>query len=439
MFHRRYRSHHDAEFALKNFLKISRPEPLSEVQMLKTLNSFPEKDNRVIYFHVPYCDRLCSFCNLNRKFCGGSTEERNKTLEKYTDYLIQEIDKYSGYEYIKSKPFKSIYFGGGTPTIFSTEQLGRILKEINDKIPMAKDCEFTFESTLHNLNEEKVNMMKNFGVNRFSIGIQTFNTSGRRMLSRSFTYLETVKRLKVLRNQFDGTLCIDIIYSYPGQSIENIFNDSNTIVSCGVDSVSFYSLMLHEESFLSKQIDNGSVLFDRTLESDKKYHNSFYNSLIKKGFTLLELSKLVKPGKDEYRYIKLKYLNADVLPLGIGAAGRLENISIYRMSPTRNFYGFVNPKFDFFHEMLGRMQYGTYDLDYYSRILNEKEFKAFLKTFNLLNEKKFFEKKSHNYYTLNTDGVFWGNNIAIEFMKSIIESEDLNYHQNSVDFEKKSH
>ncbi|HPJ88855.1 MAG TPA: radical SAM protein [Thermotogota bacterium] len=422
MFHRRYRSHHDAEFALRKFLGIEkrRGERIAEEKVFEMLNSRPVKDERVIYFHVPYCDRLCSFCNLNRRFCSGSEGEKNETLEKYTDYLCDEIKKYSRFKYIQSEPFSVIYFGGGTPTIFSTSQLKRILDAINTSLPLYEHCEFTFETTLHNLNAEKVAMMMDRGVNRLSVGIQTFNDNGRSVLNRSFDNEETVKRLKILRAQFDRTLCIDIIYSYPGQSMQNIHNDASSIIECDVDSVSFYSLMLHDESALTRQIQNGQVVFDRTLESDNLYHNRFYQSLTEKGFKMLELSKLVKPGRDEYRYIKLRYRNADVLPLGVGAGGRLGDMSIYRMTPEMSMYGNANPEFDFFHELLGTMQYGQYDLNAYREMLNEEEYVAFEERFENLNEKGFFIQKGDQLYELSVEGVFWGNNIAIELMKSII-------------------
>jgi oxygen-independent coproporphyrinogen-3 oxidase len=423
VFHRRYRSHHDAEYALRNFLGIdkSKRERIPEEKMLETLNAIPEKNERVIYFHVPYCDKLCSFCNLNRKFCSGSKEERNDTLAQYADYLCSEIKRHASYNYIKDKPFSSVYFGGGTPTIFSTPQLRKVLDTLNEYLPLSDDCEFTLETTLHNLDHEKVAVMMERGVNRLSVGIQTFNNNGRVVLNRTGDNAEAVRRLKELRQQFDRTLCMDIIYSYPGQSFENIQNDANSIIDCNVDSVSFYSLMLHDESALSKQIQAGRVVFDRTLESDNRYHNSFYESLTQRGFEMLELSKLVKPGRDEYKYIKLKYQNADVLPLGNGAGGRLRDISIYRMAPGMSMCADANAEFDFFHELLGKMQYGQYDLNFYKAILSEEEFDSFEETFNELKGKGFFVRQEADYYTLNVEGVFWGNNIAVELMKSIIK------------------
>ncbi|MFW6263263.1 MAG: coproporphyrinogen-III oxidase family protein [Thermotogota bacterium] len=421
MFHKRYRSHHDSEHALKKLLNTT-PHIVPKDDLIKVLGTSPEKDDRVLYCHVPYCDKICSFCNLNRKFCGDAQSKKNQTLTDYTDYICSQIESFSDYSYISEKPFKTVYFGGGTPTVLKTSQLSRIIETIHRHLTLTDNCEFTMESTLHNLDDEKIARLKELGVNRFSIGIQTFNDAGRQVMGRTFDQSETVKRLSDIRKLFDQTLCIDIIYSYPGQTIGNIYNDVQLLLNCQVDSVSFYSLMLHEGSVLNKQIENGEVVFDRTLESDRTYHNTFYEALITKGFERLELSKLVKPGRDEYRYIKLKYLNADVLPIGVGAGGRLGNISIYNMAPHKNMYTLTNPEFDFFHEMLGRMQYGIYDLVWYKDNLTPEAYDGFMKQFVSLFEERFFNEESDGLFTLTTDGVFWGNNIAVELLKSMIQS-----------------
>ncbi len=427
---RRYRSHHDSEFALKSFLNLTRPEMANEEELTDTLNSYPGKDERVIYFHVPYCDRICTFCNLNRGL-------KKDDLESYTRYLLEEIEKYSEYEYIKSKEFKAVYFGGGTPTTLTCKQLERILKSIERNFPLSNDVEFTFETTLHNLDYEKVKLMQDLGVNRFSVGIQTFADEGRKTLGRAFNRAETIKRLSSLREMFKGTLCIDIIYSYPGQTRENVLSDAEAAIKCDVDSISFYSLMLHDGSRLNAQIQAGEIYFDRTLESDKMLHNTFYEFILEKGFDLLELSKLVKPEKDEYRYIKLKYLNSDVLPIGIGAGGRLGDIGIYRMMPQKSMFTRKNERYDFFNGILGLMQFGKYDLLHFKEILKEKEYEAFMEKFSHFVSMGYFENNGGESFRLKSDGVFWGNNIAIELLKGIIkessefcpEGEDYTRHE----------
>jgi len=430
VFDRRYRSHHDSEYALKSFLNLSRPDMATKEELELTLNSIPEKDERVIYFHIPFCDKICTFCNLNRGL-------KKDDLEEYTDFLLKEIDKYSKYEYINSKEFNAVYFGGGTPTTLSEKQLEKILKAINEKFSLSKDVEFTFETTLHNLNPEKIEMMQELGVNRFSVGIQTFDTEGRRVLGRTYDYIETVKRLKKMREIFKGTLCIDIIYSYPGQTISNLELDAKTLMECGIDSVSFYSLMLHEGSILHNLVENGKIRFDRDIESDKRLHNYFYEKLLENEYEMLELSKLVKPGRDEYRYIKQKYLNGDVLPIGLGAGGRIGDIGVYNMAPARTMLANKNEDYDFFNKILGIMQFGVYDLGKIENMFSQAEYASFTEKFEQFVSTGYIKQVEGEEYRLDSDGVFWGNNIAIELLKSIIKMrKNINYEK--TDFTRRS-
>ncbi|MDR2029011.1 MAG: coproporphyrinogen III oxidase family protein [Treponema sp.] len=430
MFTERFRSHHDAEHSLEALLG----KPGGQLRRLLKMKSWSAVEARLkespqgkreqkvlrgIYIHVPHCDRICSFCNLNR------TERKGADLDAYAGYIAGEIKTYGAYPYIREQPFNAVYFGGGTPTVLSTDQLSRILDALHQHIPLAEDCEITLESTQHNLGAKKAAALADLGVNRFSIGIQTFSDRGRKILGRTYPGERALEDLRELRAAFKGVLGIDIIYSYPDQSIEEISRDAEICLSSGVDSVSFYSLMIHQGSALAKSIDRGETQFVRDIEFDRARHHLFYKRLTESGFALLELSKLVRPGRDAYRYIHIQYENGDLIPIGSGAGGRIAGFQIYSMAPGRRFVSPENEEYRRYYRMLGELQFGLYDPAALARFLGSPGAeKAILEKIEELSGQGFLVPgPQSSTWSLSPDGVFWGNNIAVEVLRAAITAK----------------
>jgi oxygen-independent coproporphyrinogen-3 oxidase len=426
MFTERFRSHHDAERGLEALLerpgghlrKLLKMKSWSAVEA--RLKKSPSGGNiRGVYIHVPHCDRICSFCNLNR------TERKGADLDAYAAYIAGEIKAYGAYPYIREQPFNAVYFGGGTPTVLSEDQLSRILDALHQHIPLAEDCEITLESTQHNLGAKKAAALAGMGVNRFSIGIQTFSDRGRKILGRTYSGEKALEDLRALRAAFKGTLGIDIIYSYPNQSLEEISRDAEICVSSGVDSVSFYSLMIHKGSALAKSIDRGETEFIRDIESDRERHNLFYKRLTESGFTLLELSKLARPGRDAYRYIHVQHEKGDLVPIGSGAGGRIAGFQIYSMSPGRRFVSPENEEYRRCYRVLGELQFGLYDPPRLARFLRSPGVeKAILEKIEELSGLGYLVPADQSSaWSLSPDGIFWGNNIAVEVLGAAIAAK----------------
>jgi oxygen-independent coproporphyrinogen-3 oxidase len=418
VFPERFRSHHDAEQKLLSALG-STPAQADWPQLEKELWKKPAGKKRAVYFHVPHCDRICTFCNLNRK------ERKGADLDSYTDFLVSEIEAWGAYPYIREQAFEAVYFGGGTPTVLSAEQLVRVLKALAGTIPLSADCEISLESTLHNLGPDKAAALEEAGVNRFSIGIQTFSGRGREVLGRSHDGERAVKELGKLRRAFSGTLGIDIIYSYPGQSMAEAAHDGKTSLESGVDSVSFYSLMIQHSSSLARDINDGKLTFIRTLEYDRERHHTLYRLLMEGGFEFLELTKLVRPGRDLYRYIRILYGNGEILPIGSGAGGNIAGFGIYSMAPGQRFVSPGNTRYDFYHKILGLLQFGVYDPEIITRDLGRAAEHAVRERIEAYRAAGLLEAVPGSLsFRLSADGVFWGNNIAVEILNAAIQNEE---------------
>ena len=408
MFNIRYKSHHDVKNIIEKMMgrKIVTPFTFNKV-----LKGNPEVEEGGIYVHTPYCDKICSFCNMNRK-------QVDNDLNDYTDYLCKEFKKYGEKPYIKNKKITAIFFGGGTPTIYKPFQLDRILSTLRENFNISKDCEFTFETTLHNLTWEKLEIMERYGVNRISIGIQTFSDRGRKILNRTYNQEYIVEKIKEIRKKFKGLICIDIIYNYPDQTDEEIINDAKIACSLGVDSISFYSLMIQDGSQISKDRAENKVIFKYNLARDKELHDKFLDITLKNGYSILEHTKITN-GKDQYRYIRNVNSFSDLIPIGVGAGGRVGDYELFHLNKLITFYAFDNVIKMRVKKLSGILQYKKVEIEK----IKELSGKSYEKIYSLLEnyqEKGLIEIKN-NVMEYTIDGVFWGNSITASIVEEMIK------------------
>lgn len=417
IFTERFKSHADSSGVVSGHFRKYR-RMMTEEEVFRFLENKAEDEKGVIYVHIPYCDKICSFCNLNRK-------QLDNDLEEYTDFLISEFERYGKTEYMKSKRIDVIFFGGGTPTILKAHQLEKILDCIHKNYNISEECEFTFETTLHNLSSQKIDIMGKYGVNRLSVGIQSFSQKGRNLLNRTFTKDEAVEKLKKLKANFKGMVCTDIIYNYPGQTVEEVVEDADIIAELEIDSTSFYSLMIHEGSKMSMDIRENTLNLNYSLETDRKLHHAFLRRLIETGkYEVMEHTKIVRKGRDRYNYIRYTHQGRDILPIGIGAGGKLGNIEMFRMGMEKAFYMTCDDRRIVEEERKLKMVSGLFQYPevYFSRLKEYVSDEVFSELYAIF---KNFEKKGYmevhdTHIELTAEGIFWGNNISSVILKRCI-------------------
>lgn len=367
-------------------------------ELCEFLDTNESYDEGCIYFHVPYCDNICSFCAMNRM-------KLDDELDNYLEFLLKEIEFYSSKKYFKNKPIGSIYFGGGTPSVFKTHHLKELLNAINKSFKLSNDIEYSSESTLHNLSLDKLLAMQELGINRYSFGIQSFNSYARKFLNRVGDKDYAIKKINEIRQNFNKTLCCDIIYNYPNQSIDEVLEDARLINELGIDSVSFYSLMYFENSQLAKNIDKN--YYD--IKQDKLLHDSFLKAMLDNGFRLLEHTKLVK--NDEYKYIRMTHQAKDILPIGVGAGGGIGLFGIYNISKDIKMISRKTQRIKDFVKFYNIFEYEKIDLNNaYSFLSNDyqKKLLDFLKKC----EKNGYMILDKNIAKFTFDGIFFANNIT---------------------------
>ncbi|EOD00134.1 coproporphyrinogen-III oxidase family protein [Caldisalinibacter kiritimatiensis] len=409
----RLKSHHNFRENFRYLVKGSK-------SLSDQLNENYIKNRKgAIYIHIPYCTNICTFCNMRRSLKVPSSD--------YGDLIVKQIKNYSKYAYIKNSKYDAIYFGGGTPTTLDKEELEKILKAIKDYLPLTEDCEITIETSISDLTDEKIQMFKEQGVNRFSIGVQTFSNRGRLILGRRGTKEIVIEKLNKLKKEGFSNVNIDIIYNYPEQGLADVVEDINIVKKLDLAGFSLYSLIINEKAYLSKKIKNPEAYYKNNFEREKLFFNSIVENTKDNGFDFLELTKLVRSKRDKYKYIVRRYEGEDTLPLGAGAGGYIGNILVMNSLDLDSYREEIqniksvkctemNSLYDFINKVVGQIQMTKLDLNSIQNANHGECIKDFMD--HLINE-GFVEKKNYQYH-LTTKGIFWGNNISSELSNILI-------------------
>jgi len=274
--------------------------------------SFP----RVIYVHIPFCNKTCSFCIYN-KYVGTD----NKTIADYCQSVIKQINSVSTAKWPQLDNFKAVYFGGGTPSLVPSKYLKMILGAIKENLTLSDDCEITLESTVSEINKEMLQEFKNAGFNRISLGVQTFNTELRRLLGRIVDKDEIADKLKMISESGIENICIDLMYGLPGQTMKTWQEDIEMVDKLPITGCSVYSLIEKQQSKILNKEDL-KLEYDFFKLADDKLAN--YS-----GWERLTPVQYGHQSKGKAVYVASHGKNADLLAFGSGAGGRIANINYF--------------------------------------------------------------------------------------------------------------
>ena len=238
-----------------------------------------------IYIHIPYCKKKCSYCNFHFSISQSGIDEMInsivKELKLRKNYLNSEI--------------KTIYFGGGTPSILNKKHLEKLFDKIRSTFNVSENAEISFECNPDDLNKEKLILLKYLGVNRLSIGIQSFDDKDLKFMNRSHNSDEAINSVKLAQEVGFDNISIDLIYSLPSQSVENWQKNLEIAFSLNIQHISSYSLTIEKNTQLSHLIKTKKIT-----ELDEKTSSEHFNLLLKESkkneFIQYEISNFGKEG-----------------------------------------------------------------------------------------------------------------------------------------------
>ena len=264
-----------------------------------------------IYVHIPWCIHKCPYCDFNSHEFQGQDIKHNEMI--YTGALIKQLENTN---FSSQRPIHSIFFGGGTPSLFSPEAFERIINKISEKFGLENNCEITIEANPGTIDKQYFYGYKDAGINRISLGIQSFNEKHLKKLERIHNKQEAYEAAKLAVKLFDK-VNIDLMFALPEQTPSELNNDISTALDIGSSHISYYHLTIEPNTFFYKHPpklpnhDDSSKLFDLVS-----------NTLKNANFEHYETSAYAKKG-NQCRH-NLNYWNfGDYLGIGAGAHSKI--------------------------------------------------------------------------------------------------------------------
>lgn len=259
-----------------------------------------------IYVHIPFCKSRCSYCNFY------STTFLDKR-SSYVYSLCRELDLRS--DYVSGK-CKTIYIGGGTPSLLSYDDMKRLLIYINKVCDVCEDAEITVECNPDDVTIDYAKALKKLNVNRVSMGAQTFSDKRLEFLNRRHLSCDVFGAVKNLKAVGINNISVDLMFGFPGENLADWEEDIRKALDLDVKHISAYSLMLEENTLLYKMVKQGRVEeIDDNLSLDM--YKLLVEMLIASGYEHYEISNFAKPG---FRSRHNSSYWRNVPYIGIGAA-----------------------------------------------------------------------------------------------------------------------
>jgi len=373
-----------------------------------------------IYLHIPFCKKACHYCNFH--FSTQTTQ-----IQAFVVAIIQEIELQKSY---LNEPIETIYFGGGTPSLLNESQLKAILAAIYTHFDIAATIEFTLEANPDDIDPNQLAAWKEAGVNRLSIGIQSFQASALTWMNRAHTVEQSHNAIQLAKQAGINNLSIDLIYGTPTLTDQALMADLDWIQQYQINHVSCYALTVEDKTALKNLIEKGQI---EAVDPEKqaRHFEIVCTRLKAMGMEHYEISNFAKPGfrsQHNSNYWSSKHY------LGLGPSAHsfntisrqwnIANNALYIQSITNGQMNFeieylteANRYNEYMMTSLRRME--GFDLDLIRTTFGQNYLDHSIARINELHSKDVFQQIG-NQYSLKNEAKFLADGIASDFF--ILES-----------------
>lgn len=275
-----------------------------------------------LYIHIPFCAKRCNYCAFL------TFAENDQMIEGYVEHLIKEIALYQTDAY----EVDTIYIGGGTPSHIPAEQMAKVLEAVKQYFLVSETCEVTIEMNPESVTLEKLAAYQAMGINRYSMGVQSFNDEVLAIMGRVHNRAKALDKIRLLHEASIDNFSIDLMFANPKQDVSVLTEDIETLLRMQVPHVSVYSLMFEPHTNFTKWLREGQIS-QVDDETDRQMYHLIQERLIADGLEQYEISNFARPGKACRHNLKYWRLE-DYLGLGLGASS---NIGLERFTNYQNF------------------------------------------------------------------------------------------------------
>lgn len=264
-----------------------------------------------VYIHVPFCVRKCAYCDfLSFPSCFDRIGE-------YVDAVCKEIRLAPKWFEEEKEPLQTIYFGGGTPSLLSPEQVKKILDTLRDVFGVSDTCEITLEANPGTIDENKLIGFREAGINRLSIGIQSLDDSVLQTLGRIHDSGAAKKAILDAKSAGFTNISCDMMLGIPGQTMDSVKDTLGFFLSNDIPHISLYSLILEEGTPMYARY-NGDIEKYVSQEEDRAMYHLVTSTLKENGFVHYEISNMAKEGF-ESRHNSMYWRAEPYYAFGVGA------------------------------------------------------------------------------------------------------------------------
>lgn len=280
-----------------------------------------------IYIHIPFCERKCNYCAF------ASFSASQNLIDEYVDILCEEIK-----ERKTNKKVKTIYIGGGTPSILNENQIEKICKTIFENFDVCKDVEFTIEANPNSLTEDLLKKWKSLGVCRVSLGVQSLNDESLKKIGRLHDKKTAFEKISLTKKYFEN-VSADLIVGLENETGEDLCEYAKSLLNTGVKHISCYLLEVYEDTKMGAMVKNGEYV---PLDDEKMIEafNKLSIFLLENGMKRYEISNFAFEGF-ESRHNLNYWTRGEYLGFGLGAHSFVDGERSFNAS---TFDGYKNHK-----------------------------------------------------------------------------------------------
>ena len=366
-----------------------------------------------IYIHIPYCKQKCTYCNFHFRIAQNDKKEMLQSIKK--EIKMRQT-------YLNNAKINSIYFGGGTPSILNKIEIKSLINTLYNNFKIDTDAEITLECNPDDLNKNKLLDLKEIGINRLSIGIQSFNDSDLKFMNRSHNSIQALNCIQIAKESGFKNITIDLIYGLPNQSNKNWEENLSQMLTLNIQHFSAYSLTVEPKTKLKNLIEK-KLIVPLDDEITVEHFNTLLEIASKNNFVHYEISNFGKAGsfsKHNTAYWENKHY------LGVGpSAHSFNGISRqWNVASNKQYIERVNKDGLYFEveKLSNTQQYNEYiftalrtiwgvNIDYINKQFGQEALKNFKKQV-LKWENTGKINQQEGTYTLTKDGKLFADSVA---------------------------
>lgn len=286
---------------------------------------------KAVYVHIPFCEQICHYCDFNKVFLKG---------QPVNDYLkASEVEMQATVAQFPFEKISTIYIGGGTPTALSAGQLEKLLQSINHHFSPDKNVEFTIEVNPGNISKEKLEVIKDSGINRLSIGVQAFQDDLLKAIGRSHEEKDIYETISLVRKFGFENISLDLMFGLPNQTVAMFKETLKKAFELEVPHFSAYSLKVEQKTVFHQLQRKGNLTLP-TEEDEIAMYDLLINRLTNQGYNHYEISNFGKQGY-ESKHNLTYWNNQQYYGIGAGAHGYVEGNRYANAGPIKKYLSLI--------------------------------------------------------------------------------------------------